>query len=71
MTAAWKAKDRDIVRRAVTNEMVKELTVLGTIQDLRERVEEYHKSGVDDVFIAPSPFGDYEANIREVLQHYF
>jgi len=34
-------------------------------------VEEYRQSGVDDVFIAPSPFGEYEANIREVLQHYF
>jgi probable F420-dependent oxidoreductase len=71
MTAAWKAKDRDAVKRVVTSEMVKRLTVLGTIQDLRERVQEYHRSGVDDVFIAPSPFGDYEANVREVLQHYF
>jgi len=71
MTAAWKAKDRDAVKRAVTNEMVKRLTVLGTVQDLRERVKEYHQNGVDDVFIAPSPFGAYEANVREVLQHYF
>jgi alkanesulfonate monooxygenase SsuD/methylene tetrahydromethanopterin reductase-like flavin-dependent oxidoreductase (luciferase family) len=71
MTAAWKAKDRDAVKRVVTSEMVKRLTVLGTIQDLRERVQEYHQNGVDDVFIAPSPFGEYEANVREVLQHYF
>ena len=68
---AWKAKDRDAAKRVVSSEMVKELTVLGTTQDLRDRVEEYRRSGVDDVFIAPSPFGEYEANIREVLQHYF
>ncbi|HYB67316.1 MAG TPA: LLM class flavin-dependent oxidoreductase [Candidatus Acidoferrales bacterium] len=71
MMTAWKAKDRDAAKRVVSSEMVKKLTVLGTIQDLRDRVEEYRQSGVDDVFIAPSPFGEYEANIREVLQHYF
>jgi len=71
MTAAWKARDRDAVKKVVTNEMVKRLTVLGTIQDLRERVKQYHQSGVDDVFISPSPFGEYEANVREALQHYF
>ena len=71
MTAAWKARDRDAVKKVVTSEMVKRLTVLGTIQDLRERVKQYHQSGVDDVFISPSPFGEYEANVREALQHYF
>jgi len=71
MMNAWKAKDRDAVKRNVSRDMVDELVVLGTIQDLRERVKEYHENGVDDVFISPSPFGDYEANVNEVLQHYF
>jgi len=71
MMDGWKAKDRGAVKKVVTPEMVKRLTVLGTIQDLRDRVREYHKSGVDDVFIAPSPFGDYEANIHEITEHYF
>jgi len=25
---------------------------------------------VDDVFICPTPFGDYEANIEEILAKY-
>lgn len=71
MTEAWKAKDRDAVKRIVTRQMIDELSVLGTIRDLKERVKLYHETGVDDVFICPSPFGDYEANINEVLNHYF
>lgn len=71
MMDGWKAKDRSAVKKVVSPEMVKRLTVLGTIQDLRERVKEYHTSGVDDVFIAPSPFGGYEANVREIIEHYF
>ena len=70
MAEAWKAKDRDTVKRVVTRQMIDELSVLGTIRDLKERVNLYHENGVDDVFICPSPFGDYEANINEILQHY-
>jgi len=71
MMAAWKAKDRDAVKRNVSRQMIDRLAVLGTVRDLRERVKEYHENGVDDVFISPSPFGDYEANINEILHHYF
>lgn len=71
MLEAWKAKDRDAVKRSVTRQMVDKLMVLGTVRDLRERVKLYHENGVDDVFISPSPFGDYEANVNEVLRHYF
>jgi probable F420-dependent oxidoreductase len=70
MTAAWNAKDRDGVKQAVTMQMVNAVTVLGSIEDLKERVGEYHKAGVDDVFICPTPFGDYEENIREILEKY-
>jgi alkanesulfonate monooxygenase SsuD/methylene tetrahydromethanopterin reductase-like flavin-dependent oxidoreductase (luciferase family) len=71
MMAAWKAKDRDAVKRSVSRQMIDKLAVLGTVRELRERVKEYHENGVDDVFISPSPFGDYEANVNEVLHHYF
>jgi len=71
MMVAWKAKDRDAVKRVVTPQMIHALTVLGTIEDLRDRVAEYHQNGIDDVFISPTPFGAYEANIQEVLDHYF
>jgi probable F420-dependent oxidoreductase len=70
MTAAWIAKDRNGVKRVVTPDMVKALTVLGSIQDLKERVKEYHQAGIDDVFICPTPFGEYEANIGEILCEY-
>jgi alkanesulfonate monooxygenase SsuD/methylene tetrahydromethanopterin reductase-like flavin-dependent oxidoreductase (luciferase family) len=71
MSEAWKARDKNAVKRQVTPQMIDALTVRGTIQNLRGRVKEYHQSGVDDVFICPSPFADYEANVNEVLQHYF
>jgi alkanesulfonate monooxygenase SsuD/methylene tetrahydromethanopterin reductase-like flavin-dependent oxidoreductase (luciferase family) len=71
MMAAWKAKDRDAVKRSVSRQMIDKLAVLGTVRELRERVKEYHENGVDDVFISPSPFGDYEANVNEILHHYF
>jgi probable F420-dependent oxidoreductase len=71
MMAAWRAKDRDAVKRIVSRQMIDKLAVLGTVRELRERVKEYHEEGVDDVFISPSPFGDYEANVNEVLHHYF
>ena len=71
MMNAWKAKDRDAVKRSVSRQMVDKLEVLGTVRELRERVKEYHENGVDDLFISPSPFGDYEANVNEILNHYF
>ena len=71
MMEAWKAKDREAVKRIVTRQMIDRLMVLGTIRDLRERVKLYHQNGADDVFITPSPFGDYEANMNEVIRHYF
>jgi probable F420-dependent oxidoreductase len=71
MMDAWKAKDRHAVKRNVSREMIDRIMVLGTVRELRERVKEYHENGVDDVFISPSPFGDYEANVNEVLSHYF
>lgn len=71
MLSAWKAKDREAVKRSVSRQMIDKLAVLGTVRELRERVKEYHSQGVDDVFISPSPFGDYEANVNEVLHHYF
>jgi len=70
MMAAWKAKDRDLVKKSVTIDMVNALTVLGSVQSLKDRVEDYHKAGVDDVLICPTPFGEYEANIREILEKY-
>ena len=41
--------------------------VLGSVQDLRERVRMYHEAGVNDVLLSPSPFGNYEENLNEVI----
>jgi len=71
MIEAWKAKDKDAVKRQVSREMIDQVMLLGTVEDLRKRVKLYHESGVDDVFISPSPFGDYQSNIQEIISHYF
>lgn len=71
MMEAWKAKDRESVKRTVTRQMIDKVMVLGSVRDLRERVKIYQEEGVDDVLISPSPFGDFNANVNEVLQRYF
>jgi 5,10-methylenetetrahydromethanopterin reductase len=71
MMEAWKAKNRESVRRIVTRQMIDKIMILGTVRDLRERVKLYHESGVDDVLISPSPFREFEANVNEILGHYF
>jgi probable F420-dependent oxidoreductase len=71
MIEAWKVKDREAVKRTVTRQMIDEIMVLGTVRDLRERVKLYHEKGVQDVFISPSPFANFDANVSEVLHNYF
>ena len=71
MLEAWKKKDREAVKGNVTRQMIDKLMVLGSIQDLRKRVKMYHEAGVDDVLISPSPFGNYEGNLREILTKFF
>ncbi len=70
MLEAWKINNRDVVKRAVSRSMIDQLMVLGGIRDLRERVKTYHENGVEDVFICPSPFGQYNENVNEILSHY-
>jgi len=71
MLEAWKKRDKEAVRRNINRQMVDKLIVLGGISDLRERVQMYHQAGVDDIFICPSPFGDYEGNVKEAITKYF
>jgi len=70
MMEGWQSRDRDAVKRAVTREMIDRLMVIGKVRDLMERVKIYQENGVDDVFICPSPFGDYEANVTEILRNF-
>ncbi|MGO9643600.1 MAG: LLM class flavin-dependent oxidoreductase [Candidatus Bathyarchaeia archaeon] len=70
MLEAWKSKDKDSVKRKISRKMIDELMVIGNISDLRERVKVYHENGVDDVFICPSPFRNYQENVTEILNHY-
>jgi probable F420-dependent oxidoreductase len=71
MLEGWKNKDREAVRKSVTRQMIDQMIVLGNIGDLRERIREYHEAGVDDVFISPSPFGNYEGNVNKAITEYF
>jgi alkanesulfonate monooxygenase SsuD/methylene tetrahydromethanopterin reductase-like flavin-dependent oxidoreductase (luciferase family) len=64
---AWKSKDRELVRKSVTRNMIDKLIVFGSVEKLKARVREYHEAQVDDVFLCPSPFGDYEGNVNEIL----
>jgi len=71
MLEGWKNRNKDAVRKNITRQMIDKLIVLGGIGELREKIRMYHEAGVDDVFICPSPFGDYEGNVKEVITKYF
>ena len=71
MLEGWKNRDREMVRKNITRQMIDKLIVVGGIGELRERIRMYHEVGVDDVFISPSPFGDYEGNVKEAITKYF
>jgi probable F420-dependent oxidoreductase len=71
MLEGWKNRNREAVRRSITRKMIDKLIVVGGIRELRERIRMYHEAGVDDVFISPSPFGDYEGNVKEAITKYF
>jgi alkanesulfonate monooxygenase SsuD/methylene tetrahydromethanopterin reductase-like flavin-dependent oxidoreductase (luciferase family) len=71
MLEGWKNRDRETVRKNITQQMIDKLIVVGGIGELRERIRMYHEAGVDDVFISPSPFGDYEGNVKEAITKYF
>jgi len=71
MLEGWKSRDRETVRKNITRQMIDKLTVVGGIGELRERIRMYHEAGVDDVFICPSPFGDYEGNVKQAINKYF
>jgi len=71
MLEGWKNRDREMVRKNITRQMIDKLIVVGGIGELRKRIRMYHEVGVDDVFISPSPFGDYEGNVKEAITKYF
>jgi len=71
MLDGWKRRDRELVRKNITRHMIDKLIVVGGIRELRERIRMYHEAGVDDVFLSPSPFGDYEGNVKEAVTKYF
>lgn len=71
MLEGWKNRDKEAVRKNITRQMIDKLIVLGGIGELREKIRMHHEAGVDDVFICPSPFGDYEGNVKEVITNYF
>lgn len=68
---AWQNRDREAVRRSITEEMVRRLMVYGDMKALRERVKAYLDEGVDDVMIAPCPTGDYLENAKQIIEKYF
>jgi probable F420-dependent oxidoreductase len=69
MRKAWNSKDKASVKKHVTRTMIEKMMVVGRMPQLRERVKSYIENGVDDVFVCPSPFGDYEGNIEEIMKH--
>lgn len=67
MYEAWKMGNRELAKKSVSNRMINDLLAFGDKKELIEKVKQYSENGIDDVFIAPSPFGDIQSNIKKVL----
>lgn len=71
MLEAWQRNDRVGAKTSATEQMIHDLLLLGDISTLVERLEEYRRAGVDEVIIAPFPFGEYIKNIHKVASTRF
>lgn len=65
--SAWAAGDRKAAAAAVTDEMVRAVTISGTAAECRERLEEYRAMGVQLPVIS-QPHGATPQQIRETLE---
>jgi hypothetical protein len=55
MLAAWNSGDRKVALAAIPDALVDELVVHGPLERCRERVAEYHATGLDTPVIAITP----------------
>jgi probable F420-dependent oxidoreductase len=55
---AWQQGDNTAATRAVTPQMIRALTVYGTAQECRERLQAYREAGLQLPIIAPFPSGE-------------
>jgi probable F420-dependent oxidoreductase len=68
MQDAWAAGDRKRALELISDEVVDELVVHGSFRACRERVAEYHASGLDTpvIMIVPTPGVDEVEAVREL-----
>jgi probable F420-dependent oxidoreductase len=68
MLAAWEAGDRKGALEAIPDELVDDLVIHGALEHCRERVAEYHGTGLDTPVIAilPTPGLDMAEAVRKL-----
>ena len=68
MQDAWAAGDRKKALELIPDEVVDELVVHGPAEACRERVAEYHATGLDTpvIMIVPAPGVDEAAAVRQL-----
>jgi hypothetical protein len=68
MQDAWAAGDRKKALELIPDEVVDELVVHGPAEACRERVAEYHATGLDTpvIMIVPAPGVDEVAVVRQL-----
>jgi len=67
MLNAWKIGNKEQAKKSVSINMIKELIAFENEKNLKEKMKLYYENGIDDVFIAPSPFGKVLQNIDKIL----
>ncbi len=68
MLAAWNAGDRRGALEAIPDQLVDELVLHGSLEHCRERVAEYHETGLDTpvISIMPTPGLDIAEGVRKL-----
>jgi alkanesulfonate monooxygenase SsuD/methylene tetrahydromethanopterin reductase-like flavin-dependent oxidoreductase (luciferase family) len=58
LAQAWQRQDRTAAIKAVTRPMIQALTIYGTAQECRQRLQAYRDAGLQLPIIAPFPIGE-------------
>lgn len=62
--ACFQARDRAGVKRAITDELIDSMTLVGSPAEVRDRIEEYFDAGIDEISVAPLTKGNLERSLE-------
>ena len=65
--ACFESRDRAGVMRAITDELIDSMTLVGSPTEVRDRIEEYFAAGIDEISVAPLTPGNLDRSLRAAV----